>query len=455
MNILSINSYGSKVFLKRQWIRELCSSSNIQFLGLQETKMTRLKLSRLKSIWGNHTFDYAVTLSRGVSGGIVPLWDPNSFVKSHIWCDDHFVIVKGRWLHFDLEVFMDAQVFNDFIDSMSLYELPLEDLKGVVLPRGYSDHSPVLLYQDNVDFGPTYFKIFDSWFSRGDFDVVVRSLWHEVCVSSTSDVVAKLRLLKGKLKCWIHSTRMVEAIRLQEVAKKIDELDIIIDSGSATTTDIDTPNGLFHERDELLKFKALYALQKSNIKWDVEGDENSKFFHCSLKHKRGQKHIQGLMFDGNWVTNPVVIKNKFFEFFKPKFEDVKSGATFGHINPQYVLTSTEANDLEQPFDNEEIKSAVWDCGSSKAPGPDGYSFCFIKQFWDILESDICRDVRSFFETSSLPRGANSTFFSLIPKVSNPVVVTDFRPISLVGCFYKIITKLLMNLLARVIDKLIM
>ncbi|GKC69378.1 RNA-directed DNA polymerase, eukaryota, reverse transcriptase zinc-binding domain protein [Tanacetum coccineum] len=59
--------------------------------------MKRLELFRLKSIWGNYNFDYACSLPRGRSGGLISMWDPNSFVKDDIWCDDAFIIVKGRW----------------------------------------------------------------------------------------------------------------------------------------------------------------------------------------------------------------------------------------------------------------------------------------------------------------------------------------------------------------------
>ncbi|GJT29757.1 RNA-directed DNA polymerase, eukaryota, reverse transcriptase zinc-binding domain protein [Tanacetum coccineum] len=66
-------------------------------LGIQESKMKRLELFRLKSMWGNYNFDYACSLPRGRSGGLISMWDPNSFVKDDIWCDDAFIIVKGRW----------------------------------------------------------------------------------------------------------------------------------------------------------------------------------------------------------------------------------------------------------------------------------------------------------------------------------------------------------------------
>lgn len=36
---------------------------------------------------------------------------------------------------------------------------------------------------------------------------------------------------------------------------------------------------------------------KNKVKWLVEGDENSKFFHDILKQKRKQMAIQGIIVD--------------------------------------------------------------------------------------------------------------------------------------------------------------
>lgn len=106
MNVLSINCCGTKKRRKRVWIKDLCFKHNIQFLGIHESKMTRLELFRLKSMWGNYSFDYARSLACGRSGGIISIWDPNSFVKKDIWCDDSFVIVKGCWKVSDGDYFM-------------------------------------------------------------------------------------------------------------------------------------------------------------------------------------------------------------------------------------------------------------------------------------------------------------------------------------------------------------
>ncbi|GJR39300.1 RNA-directed DNA polymerase, eukaryota [Tanacetum coccineum] len=49
---------------------------------------------------------------------------------------------------------------------------------------------------------------------------------------------------------------------------------------------------------------------------------------------------------------------------------------------------------------------------------------------------------------------NASFIALIPKVTDTKFVTDFRPISLIGCVYKVVTKILANRLATVISDLV-
>jgi hypothetical protein len=52
------------------------------------------------------------------------------------------------------------------------------------------------------------------------------------------------------------------------------------------------------------------------------------------------------------------------------------------------------------------------------------------------------------------KSINSTFISLIPKIQGAKEIKDFRPISLVGGVYKIISKVLANRMRRVMDKII-
>ncbi|XP_022028823.1 uncharacterized protein LOC110929940 [Helianthus annuus] len=101
-----------------------------------------------------------------------------------------------------------------------------------------------------------------------------------------------------------------------------------------------------------------------------------------------------------------------------------------------------------------VQDAVWACGSDRAPGPDGFSFKFIKRFWEQLKHKFGGVLNDFYERAFIERGCNASFIALIPKVKNPQSVEEFRPISLIGVIYKIIAKILAFRLKKVIPSLV-
>ncbi|GJU18294.1 RNA-directed DNA polymerase, eukaryota [Tanacetum coccineum] len=121
---------------------------------------------------------------------------------------------------------------------------------------------------------------------------------------------------------------------------------------------------------------------------------------------------------------------------------------------KHVLTQDQVMDMEREVSREEIRSAVWNCGDNKSPGPDGYTFEFFKKYWRFIGSDFCEAVEHFFKFEAFAKGCNSSFITLIPKKMDAKFVTDFRPISLIGCVYKVVTKILANRLAMVISSIV-
>ncbi|KHN07949.1 Transposon TX1 putative 149 kDa protein, partial [Glycine soja] len=69
--------------------------------------------------------------------------------------------------------------------------------------------------------------------------------------------------------------------------------------------------------------------------------------------------------------------------------------------------------------------------------------------WDVLKPDISRFLDEFHANGVFPRGSNASFITLIPKLKDPQNLSQYRPISLIGCVYKIVAKLLANRLKRV------
>ncbi|GJT89291.1 RNA-directed DNA polymerase, eukaryota, reverse transcriptase zinc-binding domain protein [Tanacetum coccineum] len=61
---------------------------------------------------------------------------------------------------------------------------------------------------------------------------------------------------------------------------------------------------------------------------------------------------------------------------------------------------------------EELKQAVWDCGTDKSPGPDGFTFGFFRKFWHLIEEDIFEAVHYFFCHDGLLRDIFPRLFAL-------------------------------------------
>nr|GEV00337.1 RNA-directed DNA polymerase, eukaryota, reverse transcriptase zinc-binding domain protein [Tanacetum cinerariifolium] len=115
-----------------------------------------------------------------------------------------------------------------------------------------------------------------------------------------------------------------------------------------------------------------------------------------------------------------------------------------------TLSSDQQEDLEIEVSREEIKRSVWDCGTDKSPGPDGFTFGFYRRYWKIVKKEVVDVVTYFFTHGFLPKGSNSSFIALISKISDANMVKDFRHISLIGSLYKIIAKILANRLVVVL-----
>nr|GEU55309.1 RNA-directed DNA polymerase, eukaryota, reverse transcriptase zinc-binding domain protein [Tanacetum cinerariifolium] len=111
-------------------------------------------------------------------------------------------------------------------------------------------------------------------------------------------------------------------------------------------------------------------------------------------------------------------------------------------------------DLECEATKEELKKVVWDCGTDKSPGLDGYTFGFFRRFWSTINDDVFEAVKYFFSSGDIPKGCNSSFIVPIPKIPDANLVKDFRPISLIGSIYKIIAKILANRLVGVLRDII-
>ncbi|KAE8681880.1 hypothetical protein F3Y22_tig00111300pilonHSYRG00005 [Hibiscus syriacus] len=134
--------------------------------------------------------------------------------------------------------------------------------------------------------------------------------------------------------------------------------------------------------------------QKSRARWIKDGDRNTRFFYLTALNRSRRNEITSLKINGSVVTDPQSIKLHIATFFK---ESYSSKLTLG------------VEDLSLDF--------------AKLSGK-----------WE--------------------HGVNHAFITLIPKKINPESVEDFRPISLVGSLYKILSKVLSKRLSGCVGDII-
>ena len=79
---------------------------------------------------------------------------------------------------------------------------------------------------------------------------------------------------------------------------------------------------------------------------------------------------------------------------------------------------------------------------------------FYTHCWEAIGKDVIATIKNFHERCVFEKSFNSTYVALIPKKIGAKELTDFRPISLIGSVYKIISKILTEKIKMVMHKLV-
>nr|GEY41973.1 RNA-directed DNA polymerase, eukaryota [Tanacetum cinerariifolium] len=117
--------------------------------------------------------------------------------------------------------------------------------------------------------------------------------------------------------------------------------------------------GLVNERALLLKYlqdinsrHSLDMIQKAKIRWAIEGDENSRYFHGIINKMRSQLAIRGVLVDGERIDDPSKVKNEFLNHFSNRFS--KPTGPVMSLDPQMFKHLSP----KQNLDLERIKKAI-------------------------------------------------------------------------------------------------
>lgn len=159
--------------------------------------------------------------------------------------------------------------------------------------------------------------------------------------------------------------------------------------------------------------------------------------------------------DGIWHENRGGMENVVVSYFTNLFTS-NGATTFDDILDNITPTVTEEMNIElgQTITDDEVKITVFQMHYTKTQGPDGMSHGFCKKHCGKVGSDVFKGICEMVALGHILRKINYTHVTLISKVKEATKMSQFCPISLCNVLYKIMVKVLANILKVILPKII-
>lgn len=228
---------------------------------------------------------------------------------------------------------------------------------ATVLPRVHSDNSPLILKPSLNDFGPYLFHFFNYWLLKADLNKEFDEAWSSFRGYENPDffIKAKLKFVKDKIRKWKFEDSPKESGTLSMLSDKVNEMGRI--SQNRPLSELER-SSWWEDKLKLLEPEHMAKLdlqQKSKIRWIMDGDDKSIFFHGSLKNTSRKNKIHGLTINGTWTTRPILIKQEVFQFFFDNFKERCSIRLLMINSLSKQLSTQQRQSLKLPISPVEIK----------------------------------------------------------------------------------------------------
>lgn len=321
---------------------------------------------------------------------------------------------------------------------------------------GISDHCPLIvaLRGDSPEKRRFHFESF--WPRLEGFQDTIAQAWNATTqgLCPIEKLANKLRATSRALQSW--SQRKVGSVKTQ-----LDQArELLLRFDVAQETRVLTVLKQWLRRKLKQHCLALASLHRTIVRFRsridclAEGDADTRFFHSHAKFHKRKCFIPTLHTQDRMVTTHEEKEEVVWEFFHrllgtPETRTRTLGLEAFYQGPH------ELSDLDCPISEEEVWSIIKQLPPDKAPGPDGFTGRFYHTCWGLIKLDLMVAIGAVHGGDSRKLNLlNNAFMVLIPKKANADRLTDFRAISLVHSFAKLVTKILANRLAPKLGNII-
>jgi hypothetical protein len=119
-----------------------------------------------------------------------------------------------------------------------------------------------------------------------------------------------------------------------------------------------------------------------------------------------------------------------------------------------AIDQESMNQLLGSVIDEKVKKNLFYMKLFKTPGPNGYQSYFYQSQWNIIGFIVCKFIKEVVEDKTRVVGINHSYFVLILKMYKPKYLHQFWPIGLCNVNFKILTKLLVNHIKSLMQKIV-
>lgn len=288
--------------------------------------------------------------------------------------------------------------------------------------------------EDDRDWGPKPFRFMNMWLKDPNCLKIAKEAWEEdVTMGWAGFVILKrMKRVKERIKVWNKEDFGDVNAALQNLEDKMHQFDVMEEGRQLNEEEKIQRNQTKEEYWKMSNAAEILWKQKARNTWLKLGDKNNRFFQMQANYRFKKNKLGSVLVDNRLIVTPEEIKEEAIKYFNNLFKEEKQarpgiGGVFFKKLPQET-----AREIQKPFEVAEIEMAIKGCSNSKAPGPDGFNFAFIKKAWGFLKEMVIKFFSEFYANGKLTRGINSNFTVLIPKVDNPISFKEYRPICLVG-----------------------
>ncbi|KAL7161405.1 hypothetical protein ACSBR2_041963 [Camellia fascicularis] len=180
-----------------------------QIIQMENEDIDRVKgqeVGPVRSLWHIDSVEFMAMDADGSAGGLLCIWNPETFSLNGCCCSRSFILLEGT-MHSSLNcVVGNIYAPNEDVNRRRLWST-LGNLKSV-FPNpwclGGDFNEPILMMEDDRNWGPKPFKFINAWLLHPNFLHEVRKVWDSTRVHGWASyiIMEKLRALKVALKRW-------------------------------------------------------------------------------------------------------------------------------------------------------------------------------------------------------------------------------------------------------------